>query len=269
MDNTLNKQIDIIGNILLRPINTAYGRLKPIIKWAGGKSSELPLIRNHIPNNFNRYFEPFLGGGAVYFDIISNKNYLNDICEDLINFYSFIKQNEYRFFKELEIIYHKQETTSLQEIYYKVRDNYNKVIYGQTKCNIYKKCAWFFFLREYSYGGMFRYNSRGGFNVPCGNAYRGKMFRKKVNSLLSENLQHKLKSSTFNCMDFEDFLDKYSPTKEDFIFIDPPYDCQFTTYDNNVFELKEQERLANYLKRCQAKFMIVCKKNRHYRQIIL
>ena len=121
--------------------------------------------------------------------------------------------------------------------------------------------ALFLFIRNYAYSGMFRYNSKGEFNVPYGGiAYNNKNFRKKVNYLKSEPLMDLLKKTKISNMDFECFLKLHQPKKNDFIFLDPPYDTEFSTYAQNDFLKKDQERLASYLlKHCEANWMMIVK----------
>jgi DNA adenine methylase len=108
---------------------------------------------------------------------------------------------------------------------------------------------------------MFRYNSNGGFNVPYGGiGYNRKNFQKKVNYLKSKELKSLLFSTIIENLDFEDFFKKHNPTNKDFIFLDPPYDSEFSTYTQNEFNKNDQKRLANYLtKKCKAKWMLIIK----------
>ena len=108
---------------------------------------------------------------------------------------------------------------------------------------------------------MFRYSSKGDFNVPYGGiAYNSKLMAKKLNYYRCEEVQnHFAKTQIFN-MDFEDFLRTTNPTEEDFVFLDPPYDSEFSTYAQNAFTRNDQERLARYLiNECRAKWMMVIK----------
>ena len=123
------------------------------------------------------------------------------------------------------------------------------------------RIALFFFLRNYAYSGMFRYNSDGKFNVPYGGiAYNGKLTRKKLNYYQSEVIQNKFSQTTIDNLDFESFLSKYQPQGNDFVFLDPPYDTEFSTYAQNDFTRTDQCRLANYLlNQCRAKWMLIIK----------
>jgi len=122
--------------------------------------------------------------------------------------------------------------------------------------------AIFFFVRENAYASMFRYNSRGEFNVPYGGiSYNRKDMARKIAYMQSLEVQQHLANTIIENMDFEDFLQRYRPEEDDFIFLDPPYDSEFSTYTQNEFSREDQERLAHYLlHRCKAKFMLVIKK---------
>lgn len=123
------------------------------------------------------------------------------------------------------------------------------------------KSAIFLFIRNFAYSGMFRYNSKGDFNVPYGGiGYNRKNILKKVDYLRSKELASLLHNTTIENLDFEEFLTKYHPTKDDFIFLDPPYDSEFNTYAKNEFTKTDQKRLADYLlRKCEAKWMMIIK----------
>lgn len=123
------------------------------------------------------------------------------------------------------------------------------------------QCALFMFIRNYCYSGMFRYNANGEFNVPYGGmAYNSKLLEKKLRYYQSDALQAKLKRTVLSCSDFEDFLRTSNPSANDFIFLDPPYDSEFSTYAKNAFTRADQQRLANYLlSECTAQWMLVIK----------
>ena len=122
-------------------------------------------------------------------------------------------------------------------------------------------CALFFFIRNYAYSSMFRYSKNGDFNVPYGGiAYNSKLLAKKLAYYKSKPLlDHFADTKIFN-LDFEDFLRKTNPAKDDFVFLDPPYDSDFSTYAQNAFTKKDQERLADYMiNECRAKWMLIIK----------
>ena len=121
--------------------------------------------------------------------------------------------------------------------------------------------AIFFFVRENAYASMFRYNSRGELNVPYGGiSYNRKDMARKIAYLHSPQLVQHLSNTVIENMDFEVFLHMYPPQANDFIFLDPPYDSEFSTYAQNTFDRRDQERLARYLSNeCKAAFMLVIK----------
>lgn len=127
--------------------------------------------------------------------------------------------------------------------------------------NIYDNSEYFYFIREYCYSSMFRYNSNGEFNVPYGGiSYNSKNFQRKIDYIKSKELQSHFVNTDIYNLDFEDFLDEIKLTENDFIFLDPPYDTDFSSYVNNTFDKQDQKRLANYLiNKCPAKFMLVIK----------
>lgn len=121
--------------------------------------------------------------------------------------------------------------------------------------------ALFVFLRNYAYSGMFRYNADGAFNVPYGGiSYNHKLISSKIDYYRSEELLGHFKNTTIEGLDFEDFFHKHQPTEKDFIFLDPPYDTEFSTYAQNEFTREDQKRLANYLcNECKGKWMMIIK----------
>lgn len=151
------------------------------------------------------------------------------------------------------------ETAIKSAVYMCFREEYNKQAKTGKESEYY--CALFFFIRNYCYSGMFRYNVNGDFNVPYGGiAYNGKSLAKKLQYYKSHNLTEKFKKTTIYNSDFEEFLENAQPTKDDFVFLDPPYDSEFSTYAQNEFTKKDQERLAKYMiYQCKAKWMMIIK----------
>lgn len=119
----------------------------------------------------------------------------------------------------------------------------------------------FFFVHSMAYSGMFRYNAQGRFNVPYGGiGYNRKTFSKKIEFFQSSFLQQRLATAVIENMDFEAFLEKHEPQEQDFVFLDPPYDSDFSTYLQNTFTQQDHQRLADYLlRRCKARWMLVIK----------
>ncbi len=230
--------------------------MKPIIKWTGGKRRELPIIKAYMPS-FKRYFEPFLGGGACFFGINAKEAHLNDVSTDLISFYQCVKDRDTDFFSELDKVGEQQKENPklMSSIYYNARDTFNHRN-GESKG---ERASLFFILREYGYSGLIRFNSKGEFNVPYGQAYTKKFITKKTDVIKSDDMQGKLQGCKFYNEDFEAFLGRFTFSEEDFIFLDPPYLTTFSDYDMSPFGIEDHERLADYLKQTKAKFMTVIK----------
>ena len=151
------------------------------------------------------------------------------------------------------------ETAIKSAVYMCLRAEYNQQSKETTNPEYY--CALFLFIRNYCYSGMFRYNDKGDFNVPYGGiAYNAKSMLKKINYYKSQPLIDKFQKADIYNLDFEAFLEKANPGEEDFVFLDPPYDSEFSTYAKNEFSKKDQERLANYMiNKCRAKWMMIIK----------
>jgi len=335
--------------------HTHSGRLSPLLKWAGGKEQELKYIIPGLPGHIKNYYEPFVGGGAVYTAVKAEKYFINDRSEELISFYrSIINPERDLFFKALEEIIHhwsllkaviekntsffmrlykeysadRMSDTELKDHLYEFvlrhsyqfsgifttgfntsTENYIKEIkvnlirkvrrmkklehekhilpekditdnletalksafymhlrHIYNNLNEYKispafRSAIFLFIRNYAYSGMFRYNSSGDFNVPYGGiGYNRIDFSKKVRYLKSGQLRTLLESTVIENLDFEEFLIAHQPAEGDFVFLDPPYDTEFSTYARNEFTRKDQARLADYLIRsCKGSWMIIIK----------
>lgn len=151
------------------------------------------------------------------------------------------------------------ETALKSAFYMHFRHIYNNT--EKYKIDSAFKSAIFLFIRNFAYSGMFRYNANGDFNVPYGGiAYNRKNFLKKVDYLRTEELKSLLDKTIIENKDFEEFLYDYQPANNDFVFLDPPYDSEFSTYAKNEFTKKDQIRLANYLiDKCQAKWLMIIK----------
>lgn len=124
-----------------------------------------------------------------------------------------------------------------------------------------KKTANYYFVREFCYGSMFRFNKRGGFNIPYGGiAYNHKNIFSKVASIFSESTKQAFKNTRILNSDFESIFQQNDLSNSDFIFLDPPYDTNFSDYEKNIFDKSDQIRLANCLYKTKAKFLLIIKK---------
>ena len=185
---------------------------KPFLKWAGGKGQLLNKFKEIYPQELINgeikiYIEPFVGGGAVLFDILQNyqieKAYINDINKELINCYRCIKANVEEVIKQLDILEKEYLTSEDRAIYfYKVRDRYNEI---QLNAHYdFEKCADFIFLNKTCFNGLYRVNKDGKFNVPHGK-YKNPLICDKENLRSCSNLLQKVEIS---CGNYEEILEK-------------------------------------------------------------
>lgn len=332
--------------------NNTSTSLQPIIKWPGGKEKELKYILPNAPE-FDRFFEPFVGGGSVFMAIRAREYYINDFSSELIALYKNIATSNNEFFRyatmmdkswenavsffkdnkilvdtylklrnneisndDLKIFVHqfcKDKKEDILHIIGKEFNSYPCILIKEMETNLFRKmarmrklemekhilpdsdlydnietaiksalymnyrhmynnkfivennnilhCALFFFMRNYAYSGMFRYSKKGEFNVPYGGiAYNSKTLMKKLNYYLSKPLLNHFEYANIYNLDFEVFLKEVQPAENDFVFLDPPYDSEFSTYAQNAFTKADQERLAEYLiNECRAKWMMIIK----------
>lgn len=217
---------------------TARKSLNPIVKWSGGKKDELKQILPHIPNDIDTYLEPFIGGGAVYFHLNPERAVINDVHKELVDFYQSIKNGDadkiYEFMEQ-----HPND----EETYYKVRD------YDNTK--VLDNAKRFYYLRKTCFRGMLRYNKNGKFNIPFG---RYKTFNfEEIKNIEYENI---LKRTEICNKSFEAIFDEYN-NKENFMFLDPPYDSEFTDYGYCTFGKDEQRKLAKCFKETNIRCLMI------------
>lgn len=215
---------------------------KPFVKWAGGKRQLLPLITLHLPKKFERYFEPFLGGGAVFFNLVSKdtpaKWFISDLNYDLILSYITIRDRVTELISALEshsASYFKNPST----YYYKVREDSPK--------GVIEKVSRLILLNKTCFNGLYRVNSKGKFNVPLGKYVNPNIVNKE--NLLAISGILAAKDISIKCQDFEDALKNAS--SGDFVYLDPPYQpvsatANFTSYTESDFDYSDQRRL--YLK---------------------
>ena len=339
-------------SIELQNGDPVMNRLKPVIKWPGGKERELEIILNNLPKSLNNFFDPFVGGGSVFMALQAKSFYINDKSSELINLYQNISDNnkdftswvlaisrswssmkdfvtEHNALAALYIQYragnlsesslnaiiakfiddnkhaidnvldkkfiwrrdilleecnrnllrkmmrmrkieHKNGTLSSQDTLSNIETAflsalymYYRSIYNDKKICLQSplSASVFLFIRNYAYSGMFRFNSSGHFNVPYGGiGYNSKNLEDKLEYYNNEELLVKFKRTHIFCMDFEEFLTENKPGAKDFVFLDPPYDTDFSTYDQNDFGRNDQKRLADYCcNKCKAKWMLIIK----------
>lgn len=208
----------------------------PIVKWVGGKRQLMFELLKNMPNTYNRYFEPFIGGGALFFELQTKNAYISDINEELINLYSVVCNNVYELIKDLN----KHENT--KEYFLKIRnidrtDEYSK--FSDTE-----RASRFIYLNRTCFNGMYRVNSQGKFNVPFGHYKNPRIIDE--NNLI--NCSELLKDTEIECADFSKILDKVQ--KGDFVYFDPPYvplneTSSFTSYTKDGFDIDMQFKLRD------------------------
>lgn len=226
----------------------------PFVKWAGGKTQLLDRLDKLIPITFNRYFEPFLGGGALFFYLSTVKNlrftaYLSDVNQELINAYRIVKSSIEELIDILQI-YKTEYYKSPEDFYYKLRDRFDF-----TNSTRIEKAARLITLNKTCYNGLYRVNSCGKFNVPMGK-YRNPIICDSKN-LRNASLMLRSLESHLYWEDYQKILtDK---AKEgDFVYLDPPYNpmtstANFTGYTGTGFTELDQEYLAETFKELDAR----------------
>ena len=240
--------------------------MKPLVKYRGGKSKEIPHLIKHLPKFTGRYIEPFFGGGALYFNLEPKKAIINDINSKLMAFYTGIKTNFDLLREELEEIERiyiinrkkfeelKTKTPQLrvddenETLYYQIRDMFNDLTRKK-----YSDALLYFFINKTAYSGMIRYNAKGEFNVPYGRyANLNTTLVTKYHSNLLENTE------IFN-LDYKHIFEMAN--EDDFMFLDPPYDCVFSDYGNaeykDGFNEKNHIELAKSYKELKCKALLV------------
>ncbi len=328
--------------------------MNALIKWPGGKAREIKHIERLIPS-FERYIEPFFGGGAMFFFLKPKNALINDISNNLMEFYGLVKRQDndfqrylrnydalmtsiingcdnkydavnlvYNSFKKsyvdetvakkmvvdvvkdvLKNVYVEEASELILEperfekfmvdmyldkvkrtiknerdnafsdsdlkenlitgfangVYMYFRDIYNRLALGKlSNQSVAYRIANFYFIREYCYGSMFRYNKKGEFNIPYGGmSYNRKDFKGKIDKIFTDNVSDLFKETAIHSKDFADFIEEADLTDKDFMFLDPPYDTEFSDYEGLEFSKGDQKRLAEVLEQTRAKFILIIK----------
>lgn len=215
-------------------------KVKPYLKWAGGKRQLLPVIENYIPdeNEINTYYEPFIGAGAVLFARQPSHAVINDHNTQLITTYKVIKEQVDELIHLLQI--HKESNT--KEYFYDIREQDRKLDKFNTLTDV-EKAARFIYLNKTCYNGLYRVNSQGLFNVPFGK-YKNPAICEEV-TLREINKYFNNSNISILNGDFSEALKTAS--KGDFVYLDPPYhspnNMNFTGYQAGGFNEGEQVRL--------------------------
>lgn len=232
--------------------------MHPFVKWAGGKTQLLDKIRALMPKEYNHYFEPFIGGGALFFNVAPKNFTINDFNSELVQAYKCFTSNDD--FKALvEKLDFYQENHS-EEQYYQVRAMDKEE--GFLNLPIYERAARMIYLNKSCFNGLYRVNSKGYFNVPSGK-------KETINCYEEANLNeiaNFFSNSKFEILngDFEKAVE--NAQNGDFVYFDPPYDTwedknSFTSYAKNPFGKDEQKRLAEVFKKLSDKGVFVMLSN--------
>lgn len=326
---------------------------KGLLKWPGGKERELKILKGYFPETIHNYYEPFVGGGSVYLNTNAEGYYINDLYDELYNFYELCLSNSDKFKDRLESLdelwldvsnFFNANSVVFDEFYAERHDDvdieafskkiitsfisqiilvkhsylmnvsvdHEKIIertfyqklkriikhesnkghlsaedldknfksalksaiytYIRSVYNLFRlnapsteddkalHIASFYFIRNYCYSSMFRFNKAGEFNVPYGGlSYNENYLDKKISYIYKSDNSDRYALSKVSNLDFEQFLGQQDFNENDFIFLDPPYDTEFSEYAQNVFDKSDQERLASMLINTKAKWMLVTK----------
>jgi DNA adenine methylase len=242
----------------------------PFVKWAGGKSGSLHALQKLFPTEFNTYYEPFLGGGAVFFHLWSLRRIkhavLSDSSKALINAYAAIRNDLKGLLVRLEAL---QSRAKNEDFYYKVaRPTFNRIELATGLEGNLMKAALMIYLNKTCYNGVFRVNGKGGFNVPRGAHKNPRIYDKEilesVRSALIDN------AVELRCANFSEAL--RTAQKKDLVYLDPPYDSigpkpNFTDYTSEGFGKPEQRNLALLVKELDQKGCLVMLSNSYSSRI--
>lgn len=260
--------VAMLGNMWIIPIdakkpedartlryNTTEKAVKPFLKWAGGKGQLLHEIKKYYPfdNEITKYAEPFVGGGAVLFDILGTYDlkeiYISDINVELMNAYKMVRDNIDALVENLYLLQNEflfLNTEGRKDYYNKKRNRFNDLkVNGDISENV-EKAALMIFLNKTCFNGLYRVNKKGQFNVPMG-AYKNPLICDEDNL---RSVSSKLQQVTIVCGDYReaaDFIDDKT-----FVYFDPPYrplteTSGFTAYTENLFNDAEQIELARFV----------------------
>jgi DNA adenine methylase len=205
---------------------------RPFLKWAGGKSKLISQYISYFPENYTTYYEPFLGGGAVFFHLQPSAAYLSDINPELINAYCCVKDDVETLISLLKI----HQLNHSQDYYYKIRRaSYHKAT---------QRAARLIYLNKTCYNGLYRENSKGEFNVPIGKYKNPKI----CNPTLLRDVSAALQTARLEVSSFEEILNK-ATNPDDFVYFDPPYyplssTSNFTEYSRYSFNRETQLKLS-------------------------
>lgn len=229
--------------------------LKPFVKWVGGKSQLVEQIEKMLPTDgekvLTKYAEPMVGGGALFFSILSKYDfeelYISDINAELINAYQAVKNdvdNLIAKLNEMQMLFLPMDENGRKYFYYTVRERFNSTALTEETATY--KAAQFIFLNKTCFNGLYRVNRKGQFNVPMG-AYKNPTICDDENL---RNIHEALQNVTIVCGDYS--LSKSFIDKDTFVYLDPPYrpiseTSAFTAYNSDAFDDEEQIRLSKFI----------------------
>ena len=232
-------------------------KAKPFVKWAGGKRQIIDKLKQYVPDEYNTYYEPFIGGGALLFELAPKNAVINDSNEELMNVYKCLCDEEK--FKKMCSLLNHYETEHSEDFYYEIRNkDKNKNTYN--RLSDYTKAARTIYLNKACFNGLYRVNKKNEFNVPFGkktkvNTYEGSNLITVSNYLTMNNIK-------ILSVDFEEAVKNVK--EKDFVYFDPPYDSEtstFNSYTEEGFSKDEQIRLAKVFKELDRKGAFVMLSN--------
>lgn len=244
---------------------------KPFVKWAGGKGQLLNIFEEYYPmalreGNIKRYIEPFVGGGAVLFEVLQNykieEAFIFDINKDLINTYVVIKKNVnelIELLKDVESNYLKLSKDNRKKMFYEIREAYNSSILKSNQPDI-ERAVQFIFLNRTCYNGLYRVNRKGIFNVPFGD-YKNPTICNEQNLYAASTLLQKVHIFAGDYRDSIKYVDRFT-----FVYFDPPYrplnvTSNFTSYSSFDFTDEDQILLAHFFSELNDKGALIMLSN--------
>lgn len=228
--------------------------MEPVLKYIGGKGAELPVIMKYVPREYDRYIEPFVGGGALFFRLEPRHAILGDLNGRLISFYRELRDDYPRLRAQLDALVREydarcgvkgSERDDAEKLYYELRRLYNE------RRGSWTDGALFFFLNRTAYSGMTRCNADGDFNVPF-----GRYPKLRTETVTAQHAELLGRAVLFEG-DYTQLLTRAG--RDDFVFLDPPYDRTFDNYGNAASGFTEQDhrQLAAYFKRLPCRALMV------------
>ena len=205
--------------------------VKPFVKWVGGKRSLLETLQRYVPENYETYYESFIGGGALFFEEQPKRAYISDVNSSLITAYKVIRDDLDPLVERLG----EHQRKHSEEYYYKVREQFNR---AEDQIDI---AGGFIYLNKTGYNGLYRVNKKGGFNVPAGRYENPKILDEENLREVSELLQ----TTEIHHHSY----DQTEIRKNCFYYLDPPYHDTYAQYDGSGFLEEDHIKLADHCSR--------------------